>query len=107
MGKKRPWKILKEGRLGTRPNWDEGFMADAIRASSRASCFKVHSGSVIVYNKRIIGTGYNGAMRVGNDVREYCKEVEIELIELGSRDAVDKVNEKMGRCVAAGIHLTC
>ena len=61
MGKKIPWKILKENKLGTRPAWDEGFMADAIRASSRSSCWKVHSGSVIVYDKRIIGTGYNGA----------------------------------------------
>ena len=54
----------------------------------------------------IIGTGYNGVMRIGDDVRGYCKEEGIELIELRSRDAVDKVNELMGAKVAAGIHLT-
>lgn len=52
---------LKEGKIGSRPGWDELFMAEAILASSRASCFNVHSGSVIVHDKRIIATGYNGA----------------------------------------------
>jgi len=52
---------LKEGKIGSRPGWDELFIANAILNSSRASCFNVHSGSVIIYDKRIIGTGYNGA----------------------------------------------
>ncbi|MCP4646922.1 MAG: hypothetical protein GY852_04195 [bacterium] len=55
----------------------------------------------------LIGIGYNSVMRVGDDVREYCKEKKIKLIELGSRDAVKKCNEIMGKGVAAGIHLTC
>ena len=55
----------------------------------------------------IIGIGYNSVMRVGKDVREYCREKGIKLIVLGSREAVDKVNELMGEGVAAGIHLTC
>jgi hypothetical protein len=55
----------------------------------------------------IIGIGYNSVMRVGEGVREYCREKGIKLIELGSREAVDKVNELMGEGVAAGIHLTC
>ncbi len=55
----------------------------------------------------IIGAGYNGVMKVGDDVREYCKEKGIKLIELRSREAVDKVNEIMGKGIAAGIHLTC
>lgn len=52
---------IKQGKLGSRPSWDEGYMCDAIRASSRASCLNVRSGSVLIYNKRIVSTGYNGA----------------------------------------------
>ena len=55
----------------------------------------------------IVGTGYNGVMRIGEDVREYCKENGIKLIELKSREAVEKYNELEGEGVAAGIHLTC
>lgn len=55
----------------------------------------------------IIGTGHDGVMRVGGDVKEYCRMNNINLIELRSREAVDKCNEIMGNGVAAGIHLTC
>ena len=44
-----------------RPNWDEYFMSIAILVSSRTSCKYVRAGSVVVLDKRIIGTGYNGA----------------------------------------------
>ncbi len=44
----------------SRPNWDEYFMLAAIIAASRASCVKFKSGAVIVKNKRIICSGYNG-----------------------------------------------
>lgn len=53
--------ILKEKELFSRPSWDEYFMKIAISISSRASCFKVQAGSVLVKDNRIIGTGYNGA----------------------------------------------
>jgi dCMP deaminase len=54
-------KILYEKSLGERPSWDEYFMKMAISASSRSSCHKVQSGSVIVCDNKILGTGYNGA----------------------------------------------
>lgn len=59
--KKLNFNIIKESELGSRPTWDEYFMKAAISLSSRSSCVKVHSGSVIVHNKSIIGEGYNGA----------------------------------------------
>ncbi len=54
-------RILEEGKIGARPNWDEYFMKLALDVASRSTCFNVHAGAVLVLNKRIIGTGYNGA----------------------------------------------
>ena len=54
-------KIIKEGKLGSRPTWDEYFVNMAIGVSTRATCYKVHAGSVLVRNNRLVGTGYNGA----------------------------------------------
>ena len=54
-------KIIKENPLGTRPTWDEWFMHIIIGMASRSSCHNVHSASVIVADKKIIGEGYNGA----------------------------------------------
>jgi dCMP deaminase len=44
----------------SRPTWDEYFILSAIIAASRSSCIKFKSGAVIVKNKRIICSGYNG-----------------------------------------------
>lgn len=45
----------------TRPTWDEYFMAIARIIATRANCDRLHAGAVLVKDKRIIATGYNGA----------------------------------------------
>ena len=53
--------MKKQDSDSIRPNWDEKFMFSAIWAASRSSCLNLNTGAVIVKNKRIIATGYNGA----------------------------------------------
>lgn len=43
-----------------RLNWDEYFMSIALLASQRSPCSRLHVGSVIVKNNRLISMGYNG-----------------------------------------------
>lgn len=43
-----------------RVDWDEYFMSIALLASCRSPCERLHVGSVIVKNNRIISMGYNG-----------------------------------------------
>jgi dCMP deaminase len=43
-----------------RINWDEYFMSIALLASCRSPCCRLHVGSVIVNDNRIISMGYNG-----------------------------------------------
>jgi len=88
-------KILNEGELGSRPNWDEYFMHIAIGVSSRSSCHNVHSGTVIVSDKQILATGYNGAPpRIKNCIETGCRK---ELKGL-------KFNESYGSGECIGIH---
>lgn len=44
-----------------RPDWDEYFLKIAELVSSRSTCIRRHVGAVIVKEKRILATGYNGA----------------------------------------------
>lgn len=44
-----------------RPNWDEYFMDFAELARTRTTCVRRGVGAVIVKDKRIMATGYNGA----------------------------------------------
>ena len=47
----------------TRISWDEYFMQMAELTSQRSTCLRRHVGAVIVQNKHVIATGYNGAPR--------------------------------------------
>ena len=46
-----------------RPSWDEYFMEIAYKVSERSTCIRRQVGAVLVKNKQIISTGYNGSIR--------------------------------------------
>jgi len=46
-----------------RPSWDDYFMAITCEVSNRSTCLRRHTGAVLVRDKRILATGYNGAPR--------------------------------------------
>lgn len=45
-----------------RPNWDEYFMLIAKLVSTRSTCNSRPTGAVLVKDKQILATGYNGSM---------------------------------------------
>jgi len=46
-----------------RPSWDEYFMGIAFQVAGRSTCRRRQVGAVVVKDKRILTTGYNGAPR--------------------------------------------
>lgn len=53
-----------------RPSWDEYFSRIATEVATRSTCLRRRVGAILVLDKRILSTGYNGAPR---DVR-HCAE---------------------------------
>jgi len=53
-----------------RPNWDQYFMKITEDVGTRSTCLRRQVGAIIVKDKRILATGYNGAPR---GIR-HCKE---------------------------------
>lgn len=45
----------------TRPSWDEYFMSITDLVAQRATCTRRQVGAILVRDKRIVTTGYNGA----------------------------------------------
>ncbi len=43
-----------------RPSWDEYFVEIALQVATRSTCLRRSVGAVIVRDKRILSTGYNG-----------------------------------------------
>lgn len=46
-----------------RRSWDEYFMTIAYQVATRATCDRKHVGAVIVRDRAILSTGYNGSIR--------------------------------------------
>ncbi len=55
-------EVKKEPQtLASRPSWDTYFLRIAQLVATRATCLRRTVGAVIVRDKRILATGYNGA----------------------------------------------
>jgi dCMP deaminase len=53
--------MAKSEPLVKRPTWDEYFMQMAELTAQRSTCLRRHVGAVIVQDKHVVATGYNGA----------------------------------------------
>ena len=54
-----------------RPSWDEYFVEIARQVATRSTCLRRHVGAVLVRDRRILATGYNGAPKG----LAHCEEV--------------------------------
>ena len=52
----------RSGRL-IRPSWEDYFMQIAQVVGTRSSCLRRHVGALLVKNRQILATGYNGVPR--------------------------------------------
>lgn len=53
-------KIKRRQPTSDRPTWDEYFLSIADLVSKRSTCLRRRVGAVLVRDKRILATGYNG-----------------------------------------------
>lgn len=52
--------MLMQKKIKNRPSWDEYFLSLAATVQTRSNCLRQSVGVVIVKDRRIIATGYNG-----------------------------------------------
>ncbi len=60
-----------------RPSWDQYFLKLAMLASERATCPRMHCGCVLVRDKHVLATGYNGSL----PGLPHCDEVGCMVVE--------------------------
>ena len=65
--------------MNPRPSWDEYFIQRARVIASRSTCLRRSVGALLVRDKRILATGYNGAPAN----LPHCEEVGCRREELG------------------------
>jgi dCMP deaminase len=79
--------LEKTNQLPDRPSWNEAFMLAAYQAAERSSCLYLHTGAVVVIDKRVRASGYNGAPPgIKNCLERGCRKdyLGIELTQKGT-----------------------
>lgn len=71
-----------------RPDWDTYFMTIAREVATRSTCLRRRVGAILVREKRILATGYNGAPRGLAHCAEYGCLRETQGIPSGQRHEI-------------------
>ena len=89
----------------SRPSWDEYFMKLAWLVAERSTCVRHHVGAVIVRDKRILTTGYNGAASGIKDCLELgCLRNALN-IPSGTRHEICRaIHAEQNAIIQAGTH---
>ena len=96
---------MENKEIITRPSWDEYFMKLAWLVAERSTCVRHHVGAVIVRDKRILTTGYNGAASGIKDCLELgCLRNALN-IPSGTRHEICRaIHAEQNAIIQAGTH---
>ncbi|MDY6795690.1 MAG: cytidine/deoxycytidylate deaminase family protein [Actinomycetota bacterium] len=91
----------------TRPSWETYFMSIAHQVAERSTCLRRQVGCIIVLEKRIVSTGYNGAP----SGLPHCEEVgcvrEIHGVASGERHELCRgLHAEQNAIIQAAMHGT-
>lgn len=96
---------MERSKKTKRPDWDEYFLKMAYLVAERSTCQRHHVGAVIVRNRRILTTGYNGAASGVKDCMELgCLRNE-RRIPSGERHEICRaIHAEQNAIIQAGLH---
>ncbi|MBR9691180.1 AAA family ATPase [Candidatus Woesearchaeota archaeon] len=97
-------KIVKK-ELKPRPSWDEYFMKIATLVGERSTCVRHHVGAIAVKGKRVLATGYNGAVAGTKDCLELgCLRNELGIASGTRHEICRAIHAEQNVVVQAAIH---
>jgi dCMP deaminase len=88
-----------------RPSWDEYFLKIARDVAERSTCLRRHVGAVLVRDKRILATGYNGAPRgVAHCLEVGCIREQLQVPSGQRHELCRGVHAEMNTFLQAALH---
>ncbi len=89
----------------TKPSWDEYFIKMASLVAERSTCLRHHVGAVIVKDKRVLTTGYNGAARGKKDCLELgCNKDKLSLASGMGYEECRAIHAEQNAIIQSGLH---
>ena len=89
----------------SRPSWDEYFLKIAREVAERSTCLRRKVGAVLVRDKRILTTGYNGAPRgIAHCEEAGCLREELGVPSGQRHELCRGLHAEMNALVQAAVH---
>jgi len=89
----------------SRPSWDDYFLKITMLVAERSTCLRHHVGAVLVRDRRVLATGYNGAARGQKDCLELGCLRDEQGIESGTRHEVCRaIHAEQNAIIQASLH---
>lgn len=90
-----------------RPGADEYFLKIAMVVSERSTCLRRNNGAVIVKDKQVLSTGYNGAVSGAKDCLELgCRKDQLKIPRGSGQEECRASHSEMNAIVQAAKHGT-
>jgi dCMP deaminase len=91
-----------------RPAWDDYFMNIAADVATRSTCIRRQVGAVIVKDKRILTTGYNGAPKgVPHCTKETCVRDQLNIPSGERHELCRGLHAEQNAILQAAAHGVC
>ena len=98
-------KIITEIKSRIRPSWDEYFLKMAFLVAERSTCLRHHIGAIIVKNKQVLTTGYNGAARNTNDCLKLgCLRNKLNIPSGERHEICRAIHAEQNAIIQSGVH---
>ena len=85
--------------MSKRLDWDSYFMLSALFLASRSTCSRAQVGTLLVKDKRIIASGYNGSVHG----EEHCDDVGHLMVDNHCIRTVHSVVNAVTQCAKFGV----
>ena len=98
-------EIFAVKKVKTRPSWDEYFMKMAALVAERSNCLRHNVGAIIVKGKRVLTTGYNGAVKSMPDCLELgCLRDKLGIASGTRHEICRAIHAEQNAIIQAGVH---
>lgn len=88
-----------------RPSWDEYFMTITRQVSERSTCLRRHCGAVIVKDRRMLATGYNGTPRGLRHCAEVgCLREQLGIASGANHELCRGIHAEQNAIIQAALH---
>ncbi|MEE4312710.1 MAG: cytidine/deoxycytidylate deaminase family protein [candidate division KSB1 bacterium] len=88
-----------------RPSWDKYFIKMAFLVAERSTCLRHHVGAILVKDRQVLTTGYNGAAKGIDDCMTLgCLRDQLK-IKSGERHEICRaIHAEQNAIIQAGVH---